>query len=144
MTLVLHPDLSDCKVVFARNLAGLTVNDEAVVFNGPRPLLGIPNPCTSWCHGRFYAEVNLGERYAPELIRKNNELDARVVLVATDAEVVEMLLMDNDRADAYREYSFDDQLEMLLPSLSKIQSLPYGQAIALLDAAKAMLAPDGS
>lgn len=142
MALAVHPALAESKVVFARNLALQTISDAAVVFNAPRPLLGASNPCTDWCHGRFYAEVVPSEPYAAALIQKNNELDARLVLTVTDAEVVEMLLMDNDRAEAYREYSFQDQLDMLLPNMRKIQSLSYGEAIALLDAARALLAAD--
>lgn len=142
MAFVVHPALAETKVVFARNFTLQTVNEAAVVFNAPRPLLGASNPCTEWCHGRFYTEVVPDEPYAAAVIHKNNELDARLVLPVTDAEVVEMLLMDNDRAEAYREYPFQDQLDMLLPNIRKIQSLPYGEAIALLDAARAVLAGD--
>lgn len=138
----LHPILSDCKVVFARNLAGFYVSDGCVVFNAPRPLLGKDHGCKGWCHGRFFVEVDLSDSYAAAYIQKNNDLDARLVIPVTDAEVVEMLLMDNTRAEDYREYSFDDQLEMLLPQLSNIQSLPYGQAAGLIDAARAVLAAD--
>jgi len=144
MQLEIHPALIDTKVVFARNLEALTVSEGCVVFNAPRPLLGTPNACTEWCHGRFYVEVNPKESFAAAFIQKNNDLDARVVMKVTDAQVVEMLLMDNRRAEAYREYPFADQLEMLLPQIGKIQSLPYGEAVALLDAAQAVLAADES
>lgn len=142
MPLAMHPELSETKAVFARNLDGLKVSDGCVVFNAPRPLLGAKNAYTEWCHGRFYVEINLTDNLASALIQKNNDLDARVVLAVTDAEVVEMLLMDNAHADAYRECTFEDQKKILLPQIGRIQSLPYPQAIALLEAAQAVLAAD--
>ncbi len=138
----LHPMLSNCKVVFARNLQGFYVTEGCAVFNAPRPLLGAEHSCSDWCHGRFYAEVRLSDSYSAAFVGKNIDLDARVVVAVNDAEVVEMLLMDNARADDYREYDFEDQLEMLLPKFSKIQHLPYGEAMALIDAARAILAAD--
>ncbi len=138
----LHLILSDCKVVFARNIQGFYVSEGCAVFNAPRPLLGAEHSCTDWCHGRFYSEIDLGSPHAAAFIEKNNALDARVVVAITDAEAVEMLLVGNRYADDYREYGFEDQLEMLLPNIGDIQHLPYGEAMALLDAAKALLNAD--
>lgn len=129
--------LADCKVAFARNLPGFYVTNGCAVFNAPRPLLGKEHPCNDWCHGRFYVEVNLSDPVATVFIKRNIDLDARVVFSITDAELVEMLLVDNKYADRYRERAFEDQLEMLLPNLSNIQNLPYAEALALLDAARA-------
>lgn len=124
----MHPKLdlalSDCKVAFARNLKGFYVTEGYAVFNAPRPLLGSAHTCKDWCHGRHYAEVNLTDSYASAYIQKNIDLDARVVFAITDAEAVEMLLINNTYDDRYREFPFSDQLEMLLPNLSKIQNLP--------------------
>jgi hypothetical protein len=138
----LHLILSDCKVVFARSIQGFSASEGCVVFNAPRPLLGAEHPCTDWCHGRFYSEIDLGSPHAAAFIEKNNGLDARVVVPITDAEAVEMLLMGTTHADDYREYEFEEQLEMLLPHIGDIQHLPYGEAMALLDAAQAMLKAD--
>ncbi|MCF5382474.1 hypothetical protein GIW05_03005 [Pseudomonas syringae] len=134
--------LSDCKVAFARNLKGFYVNDGCAVFNAPRPLLGADHSCQEWCHGRFYAEVNLSGPYAVGFIEKNNQLDARLIFSVSDEELVEMLLVENRYADKYRSLAFPKRLEMLLPKVSKIQKLTYGEALALLDTARAMLAAD--
>ena len=72
-------------------------------------------------------------------MKQNIDLDARVVVTVTDEEVIEMLLIDNRYRDRYREFAFDQQLEMLLPNLSKIQSLQYGDALAMLDVAQAII-----
>jgi hypothetical protein len=140
----LNPILCDSKVVFARNIQGFYVSEGCAVFNAPRPLLGATHSCTDWCHGRHYAEVNLSDSYAKAFIQKNNDLDACVVIAVTDAEVVEMLLVDNKRADDYREFAFEDQLEMLVPQLHKIQNLAYGDAVALLGAVRSFLTTDSS
>lgn len=142
MTHELNPALANCKVVFARNLSDLKINQGCVVFNAPRPLLGADLPYNDWCHGRFYAEVNLADSYAATLIQRNCDLDARIVVPVTNAEVVEMLLIDNKYAERYREHSFEEQLEMLLPKLTGIQNLPYAEAMAMLDVAQACLEAD--
>jgi hypothetical protein len=131
--------LSDCTVVFARNLEGFYVNEGTAVFNAPRPLLGGVHTCQDWCHGRHYSEVDLADPFASGYIQKNIDLDARIVFPVTDAEAVEMLLMNNRHADKYREWPFAEQLDMLLPQFSKIQHLSYGEAVGLLDAARALL-----
>ena len=132
----LHPALSECKVAFARNLKGFYVAEGSAIFNAPRPLLGKAHPCQDWCHGRFYVEVDLSDSVAAIFIKRNIELDARLVVEVTDAEVLEMLLVDNKYAERYRERTFEDQMEMLLPNIAKVQNLPYGEAMALLDAAR--------
>ncbi|HBO2935239.1 TPA: hypothetical protein L4R50_000235 [Pseudomonas aeruginosa] len=138
----LHLILSDCKVVFARSIQGFYASEGCAVFNAPRPLLGAEHSCTDWCHGRFYSEIDLSSPHAVAFIERNNALDARLVVPITDAEIVEMLLIDNAHADDYREYGFEEQLEMLLPHISDVQHLPYGEAMALLDAAQAVLKAD--
>ena len=138
MSMPVHPALADSKVVFARGL-NIPTQSGHVVFNAPRPLLGSNVGCTEWCHGRFYTQVDLADPYAAALVKQNIELDARVVVSVTDEEVVEMLLIDNRYRERYREFAFDQQLEMLLPNLSKIQNLPYGEALAMLDVAQAVL-----
>ncbi|MFL1449293.1 hypothetical protein ACI77O_12930 [Pseudomonas tritici] len=134
----IHPALADCKVVFAHNLKDFQVSDGCAVFNAPRPLLGKVHPCSEWCHGRFFTEVDLGDSFAPTYIQRNIALDARVVIAVSNADIVEMLLADNKYADRYREHSRQDQIDMLLPNLSKIQNLPYGEAMALLEIAQAV------
>lgn len=138
MPMPIYPALADAKVVFARGLQ-LPSNPDHVIFNAPRPLLGTQLSCTDWCHGRFYAQVNLADAYATAFVKQNIGLDARVVVTVTDEEVVEMLLIDNRYRDRYREFAFEQQLEMLLPNLSKIQSLQYGDALAMLDVAQAII-----
>lgn len=133
----INPALADCKVAFARNLKGFYVSEGCAVFNAPRPLLGKAHTCEDWCHGRFYAEVDLTDSVSHVLIKRNIELDARVVVSVSEVDIVEMLLVDNKYEDRYRERPFDEQLEMLLPNLSKIQNLPYGEAMALLEVAQA-------
>lgn len=141
MPLPLHPTLADSKVVFARGI-NIPATPGCVIFNAPRPLLGGEVHCTDWCHGRFYAEVNLADPHAAALVSQNNALDARIVVPITDEEVVELLLIDNKYRERYREHSFEDQLHMLLPNLSKIQGRSYGEALALLDTAQAVLEAD--
>lgn len=138
----LNQALFSCKVVFARSLENFKVSKDCVVFNAHRPLLGTGHPCSDWCHGRFYSEVNLSDPFADKFIQMNNELDARLVVQVTDDEVVEMLLMGNKYRERYQERSFREQLEMLLPNFRKIQSLPYGEAMFLLDTAQASLTAD--
>lgn len=140
----IHPILFGSKAVFARSLGSFQVNPGCVVFNAPRPLIGTELRRNDWCHGRFYVEVNLSDWIASEFVKRNNELDARVVLPVSDEEVVEMLLIDNKDRERYRNLAFKDRLEMLLPKLSRIQNLPYGDAVALLDAAKAVLSADSA
>nr|WP_192963190.1 hypothetical protein [Pseudomonas fluorescens]CEK41965.1 hypothetical protein PQBR57_0012 [Pseudomonas fluorescens SBW25] len=137
-----YPALSTCKVVFARCLENLKVSEGCVVFNAHRPLLGAALSCSDWCHGRIYSEVNLSDAFADKFIQMNNELDARLVVQVTNDEVVEMLLMGNKYRERYQERSFEEQLEMLLPNVHKIQSLPYVEAMALLDKAQASLTAD--
>lgn len=144
MTHPFNPVLSSCKVVFARSLENFKVSEGCVVFNAHRPLLGAVHPCNDWCHGRLYSEVNLSDSFADKFIQMNNELDARLVVQVTDDEVVEMLLMGNKYRERYQERSFEEQLDMLLPNFRKIQSLPYGEAMALLDSAQASLIADRS
>lgn len=138
----INPALANCKVVFARNLENLAVSQGCVVFNAHRPLLGAEHPCKEWCHGRIYAEVNLADSFASKFIQMNNDLDARLVVPVTDDEVVEMLLVGSKYRERYDEHSIEEKLEMLLPNLNKIQSLPYGAAMALLDAAQAAITTD--
>lgn len=129
--------LQDAKVVFTRGFADLPHTPDRVIFNAPRPLLGAEVPCREWCHGRFYSEVDPSEMNAQAIIKQNNDLDARVVVNVTDQELVEMLLMESRYREKYRALPFDDQLEMLLPKLPKIQGLDYGIAMAMLDTAQA-------
>lgn len=139
MPLLQHHSLNDCKTVFARNLKGFYVSDGCVVFNAPRPLLGREHTCQDWCHGRFYAEVEVANPYSPALIQKNNDLDARIVISITDSEAVELLLADNKYAHRYRELPFSEQVEMLIPDIQSIQNLPYADAVTRLSAARANL-----
>lgn len=142
MPQTIHTILADSKVIFARGDGYFPSKPERAIFNAPRPLLGTELTRNVWCHGRFYVEVNLSEPHASEFVKRNNDLDARVVISVTDQEVVEMLLIDNKYASQYRERDFESQLAMLLPNISKIQHLPYGEAVALLDAAQAVIAAD--
>lgn len=140
----LHAILADSKAVFARGLNLYPSTPDAAVFNAPRPLLGAELPRNDWLHGRFFVEVNLADLNASEIVKRNNELDARLVISCTDAELIEMMLIGNKYRERYRECAFADQMSMLLPNLSKIQSLPYGEAVSLLDAAQALITADSA
>lgn len=113
MTQPINPALAKCKVVFARNLENFKINQDCVVFNAHRPLLGAEHPCTEWCHGRLYAEINLSDSFADKFIQMNNDLDARLVVLVTNDEVVEMLLVGNKYRARYKELSFEEQLGKL-------------------------------
>ncbi len=131
--LTFNESLEGCKVVFTTALFDIEVDDKSALFNAPRPLLGKANPCTNWCYGRFYSEVDLASEFAASFIKQNNDLDARLVVRITEKQAVELALVNNKYADRYRELPFAEQLELLSPRLSKLQHLPYLDAVALLN-----------
>lgn len=132
MTNAINPLFSQCKAVFATHLGEIDLPAGHVLFNAARPIHGNPVDYDEWCFGRFYSSISPTDEHAEYCVKQNIDLDARIVIRVTEEEACELVLANHRYAEKYREYSVNERMRMLMPSLSKKQHMPYPEAMELL------------
>jgi predicted RNA methylase len=116
--------------------------DGWVVMNAPRPLLGTKVlEGGDFLSGRFYAAIDPNDSLALEYAKRNDDLAARVVFVASRDEQVAMATATSEYRDRYfSEMDSDERYEAARGLIRRLHDHTFAEARALLEGARAFLA----
>ncbi len=131
-----NPLLQTLTVQFSITVPPSAIPDGHVLMNAPRPLIGKQIGLDEHNHGRFYALIDLADEAAPRILQMNRDLDARLIIPATKDELVDLALLNNKYADRWREVETDDLYSEVSHLVSKIQRIPFSQAVDMFEQIK--------
>lgn len=126
--------IAQMKTLFTDQIEASLIPEGFLCMNAPRPLMGTDADTDAFLHGRFSVLLDEKDPYSVMWAEGNRKLDAYIVLVATRDQQMEMALFNKKYAAEYLKMNTEDRWDCLSSQISKIQRLPYEQALALFAA----------
>jgi hypothetical protein len=131
--------VANMRTLFDLDIDPAVIPNGHILMNAPRPLLGVQAPINHFAHGRYWVLLDEADAYSAKFAEKNAELDAYIVLPATQALIMEMILSGCKYSKSYRSMAFEDRWNSLSGRINSIQRLPYYEALSKSQRAAAKL-----
>lgn len=129
----INQTLEALAVQFSLNVPAEAIPAGHILMNAPRPLFGSPVGLNSLNHGRYYALLDLENPQSLDLMLRNSQLDARVIVPVSKDDLVNLVLLDHRHADRYRELETDDLFSEVSHLVNKLQCISFERAKQMLE-----------
>jgi len=108
-----------------------------ILMVGMRPLMGTHERQGESLYGRHWVCLDPKDSFFQTWLDNNTNMDARLVKVLTNPEIVGMALVDNSYVASYMKKEFEERMKMLSPQIKDLEGKTWAEMGKLLKKAYA-------
>jgi len=98
-----------------------------ILMVGMRPLMGTHERQGESLYGRHWVCLDPKDSLFQTWLDNNTNMDARLVKVLTNPEIVGMALVGNPYIESYMEEEFEERMKMLSPQIKKLEGKTWAE-----------------